>query len=597
MEKFVLIKNTSILIIVFKNHPMRKPINHISIFLFSLLTLNSFAQEKKSDTINTGVIDIIKPYTPSISDAFKVKENPTINDTTTNAKKTIKYNIFSFPVASTFTPAKGKAAVVEKAEPVKLFDNYATVGVGSYTTFLGEVYLNHALSRNESVGGYFSHHSSAGGIDDVLFDNNFSDSKLSANYSSRLKDLAWNLGAAFQHQTYNWYGFPESQVALALADNIAIDHSFYSGEFGADITFEDTYINSAKFKFRRFGDNQSSGENHFSAGTLIDIPVNSELVSTEINFDYLKGSFKNDYQNTGSEINYGNFIVSASPSFELRQDDLTVSLGASIAYISDMETGDGDIHIYPNVSATYRLVNDVLIAYGSIKGSLIQNTYFDFASDNPFVSPTLFILPTDQQYNAHVGLKGKLSSNMSYNIKGSYLADNNKALFKSNEISRSGASYTYGNSFGIVYDDMDTVVLGGEIDVDVNRNFTLSIQANYYTYDMTNQEEPWNLPDITGNLFLDYQIDENWFAGANLYYTGQRKDQIVYNDEFTATPPETVLLNSYFDANAHVGYHINEKISVFAKGNNLANNAYQRWVNYPVQGLQLLAGATFKFDF
>ncbi|GAA4281491.1 TonB-dependent receptor [Gaetbulibacter aestuarii] len=576
---------------------MRKHIKHFSLLIFLLITLNSFAQEKEGDTINTGVIDVIKPYTPSISDAFKVKEAPTINDTTTNAKKTIKYNIFSFPVASTFTPAKGRAAVVEKAPPAKLYDNYATLGVGSYTTFLGEVYLNHALNRNESVGGYFSHHSSAGGIDGVVFDNNFSDSKLSANYSSQLRDLAWNLEAAFQHQTYNWYGFPETQIALAQADNAQIDHAFYSGAFGADISFEDTYINSAKFKFRRFGDDLSSGENHFAASTLIDIPVNRQLVSTGIKFEYLKGSFKNDYANTGAEINYGNFIVSASPSFELKQDDLTVNLGASVAYISDIETGDGDIHIYPNISATYRLVNDVLIAYGSIKGSLIQNTYFDFASENPFVSPTLNILPTDQQYNAHVGLKGKLSSNMSYNLKGSYFADNNKALFKTNEITRSGASYTYGNSFGLVYDDMDTVVLGGEIDVDVNRNFTLSIQANYYTYNMSNQEEPWNLPDITGNLFLDYQIDEHWFAGMNLYYMGQRKDQIVYNDGFTTSPPETVLLDSYFDANAHVGYHINDKISVFAKGNNLANNGYQRWSNYPVQGLQLLAGATFKFDF
>ncbi len=94
-----------------------------------------FSQEKSSDTINTGVIDVVKPYTPTISDAFKVKEVPSLNDETTQTKKDIKYNIFSFPVASTFTPAKGKAATVEKAKPIKLFDNYATLGVGSYTHY------------------------------------------------------------------------------------------------------------------------------------------------------------------------------------------------------------------------------------------------------------------------------------------------------------------------------------------------------------------------------------------------------------------------------------------------------------------------------
>ena len=46
-----------------------------------------------------------------------------------------------------------------------------------------------------------------------------------------------------------------------------------------------------------------------------------------------------------------------------------------------------------------------------------------------------------------------------------------------------------------------------------------------------------------------------------------------------------------------LGYHINDQLSVFAKGNNLADEGYQRWQNFPVQGIQLLAGATYKFDF
>jgi len=51
-------------------------------------------------------------------------------------------------------------AKVEKRAAAKLFDNYATLGVGTYTTIVGEVYLNHAISRNENIGGYVSHHSS-----------------------------------------------------------------------------------------------------------------------------------------------------------------------------------------------------------------------------------------------------------------------------------------------------------------------------------------------------------------------------------------------------------------------------------------------------
>jgi outer membrane receptor protein involved in Fe transport len=56
-------------------------------------------------------------------------------------------------------------------------------------------------------------------------------------------------------------------------------------------------------------------------------------------------------------------------------------------------------------------------------------------------------------------------------------------------------------------------------------------------------------------------------------------------------------LPSYFDANLHVGYQYNERITAFLRANNIANQAYQKWLNLPVQGFQIVAGASYKFDF
>jgi hypothetical protein len=575
---------------------MRKHIKNILLTVFTFSATLVFSQKKINDTINTGVIDVVKPYTPTISDAFKVKEIPTLDDKTTQSKKEVKYNIFSFPVASTFTPAKGKAAVVEKSKPIKLYDNYATLGVGTYTTILGEVYLNHAISRTESVGGYVSHHSSEGGIEGLSFNDNFTNSKANVNYASRLRDLAWNVEAGFQYQTYNWYGVPQSQIASAQTNGIEVNHSFFDAHFGGDITFEDTYINTGSFFFRRFGDNQGSGENNFVVKTKIDVPINDVEISTNVVIDYLSGSFDRSYT-SNNELKYGNFQIGISPTYQLKQDDLTLNLGVSLFYLRDNVASESKIYLYPNITGTYRLVNDVLIAYGGIQGDLIQNSYYSFANENTFVSPTLDIRPTDQLYNAYVGLKGKLSSNISYNISGRYLADRSKALFRNNEITLTSENYTYGNSFGVVYDDVKTVGVAGEINVDVNRNFKLGLKAETFSYTTDDEAEAWNLPDFKGSLFLDYQINEKWFAGANLFYVGERKDQFFLNDGFTATTPFTVTLDSYFDANAHVGYHVNDQLSVFAKANNIANEGYQKWQNFPVQSIQFLAGATYKFDF
>ena len=578
---------------------MRKHLQILSILTLLGCTTSVLAQQKGKDTLDTGTVNVVKPYTPSVNDAFKVKETPALDDEHNSVKKEVKYNIFSFPVASTFTPAKGNAADVEKAKPVKLFDNYATLGLGTYATAVGELYLNHAISRSESAGGYFSHQSSQGGIQDVLTDDYYYNTKLNANYSQKQKDLSWKVEAGFEHQIYNWYGLPQPMFTQATADTLDVAHTFYGIHVGGNLDFEDTYLKSGSVLFRRFGDDFGSGENNFTAKVVADVPIADEEISTTILIDYLGGSFDKNYF-INEELKYGNFQIGLSPTYQMRQDDLTLNLGASLYYLNDTENNENKLYIYPNITATYRVVSEVVIAYGGIEGGLIQNTYHKFANENPFVSPTLGIRPTDKQYDAYIGLKGKLSNHMSYNISGRYMAERFKALYKSNTIRNNGFSedYHYGNSFGIVYDDVDTYSIAGELSVDVNRNFTMSLKGEYFGYSQSEEAEAWNLPDFKASLFMDYQIDEHWFAGANLFFVGERKDQMVLEGSLLpGSLTTTVTLDSYFDANAHVGYHLTDRWSVFLRGNNLANNDYQRWQNYPVQGFQLLAGATYKFDF
>jgi outer membrane receptor protein involved in Fe transport len=38
-------------------------------------------------------------------------------------------------------------------------------------------------------------------------------------------------------------------------------------------------------------------------------------------------------------------------------------------------------------------------------------------------------------------------------------------------------------------------------------------------------------------------------------------------------------------------------LTAFARANNITNNAYQKWQNYPVQGFQVILGVNYKFDF
>ena len=140
----------------------------------------------------------------------------------------------------------------------------------------------------------------------------------------------------------------------------------------------------------------------------------------------------------------------------------------------------------------------------------------------------------------------------------------------------------------------------GELSVDINRDFTMVAKIEYFNYTTETENPAWNLPELQGSLFLDYQINDHWYTGANLFYVGERNDlstTVQPNMPDNVISGTTIALDGFFDANMHLGYRLNDQLSLFAKASNLANNTYQQWANFRVQGFQALAGATYKFDF
>ena len=180
------------------NIRLKKHLCLVSVLMVMFQADNLLAQNKQSrsqDTIDTQVVTIVKPYTPKISDAFKLKQVPSMGSSET-PQKLVKYTIFSIPVASTFTPAKGTSVSLDKLKKEKLFQNYASLGYGNYGTILGNVYLNQRLSRGERIGGYIEHHSSQGGIDGLQLEDDFSKNSIQVNYVKSLKTLVWNTEAS-----------------------------------------------------------------------------------------------------------------------------------------------------------------------------------------------------------------------------------------------------------------------------------------------------------------------------------------------------------------------------------------------------------------
>ena len=572
--------------------------------LFLLVFQFSFAQKKEQ--IGTETVDVVKPYTPKISDAFKIKEVPALDEEGNTKREMVKYTIFSFPVASTFSPTKGKAEGVEKEKQERLYKNYATFGAGNYGTFIGELFVNHDLNDTDYVGAMFRHHSSKGGIESVVLDNRFLDNSVDLMYGSNREAVSWNMDLGYQNQIYNWYGLPTdfgstltSQERANLIGSIDPKQSYSTISLGGNIAFNESIVDKVNLKYNNFRDIFDSSENRFSAKPTVQFDIMDSAVKTDLIVDYVAGSFKENYSNTNAEAmkySFTNFGI--APSFVMQEDDWTLNIGAAFFYSMDNQNKRNTIYIYPRFTASYKVVGDLMIFYAGAEGNLEQNSYQDFVDDNPFLSPTLNIAPTDQQYDLFAGLKGKITNNVSYNIKGSYLNQRNKALFKSNDYNENtnNQDYAYGNSFQVVYDDVKTFNFYGELKADFSKNVAFGINASFSSFTTEFEKEAWNLPAVKVSSSLDFNITPKWFAGANVFYVGERKDQ-EWNTNMNLIDVSPITLPSYFDLNANVGYKYNDRLTAFVKGNNLTNRAYEKWLNYPVQGLQVILGVNYKFDF
>ncbi len=571
---------------------------HIILFIFLLISGIIFSQKKKKEKLDTEEITVIKPYTPTVSDAYKIKIDPKIDSVEINPKKEISYSINSIPVASTFTPAKGKAKTLQRPPKERFYKNFISAGYGNFSTPIVEIFAHGNTSNYNDFGGFLNYHSSGGGIDDIKLNDDFLDLNVDLFYKQTERYFNWQANAGLDHLVSNWYGLSDDiNFNNTVIKSIDEKQSYSELYLGGEIEFFDALVHGGKVNFSKFFDLEESKENYGLISGLVDFPVGNEMMYTELSLEFLNGNFENNFLQTDN-IKYTFFNIGFSPSFEVLRDNLTLKLGAKL-YYSLTNTDEGSkFYAYPNITASYNISDEFFIAYAGIIGDLDQNSYKNFVKVNPFVSPTLNIKRTSQQYNAYIGFKGLLNSNIRFNAKVAYGSETNKALFKLNPSKTNGAiivekGYEAGNSFEVIYNDVNTIHAEGELIIDLTKDFKFGGNIEFNSYNLSTQDHAWNLPALKATLIASYS-QKKWNAGADLFFSSDRKDELIIIPSATTN---RITNSAYFDVNLHGLYNINDKFSVFVNFNNILSNNYQRYSNFKVQGLQFFGGLKYKFDF
>lgn len=567
------------------------------VILFTLLlNLPAVSQEKEKKRLPSEEINVVKPFSPTVSKAFKINVEPETDSVDLGLNREIDYSINSIPVASTFTPAKGKAKTLKRIPKERFYQNFVSAGYGNYSTAIVEMFAHSSTSNYNDFGGFFKLHTSGGGIDGVELDDGFTDAGIDLYYKQSERYFEWKADAGFSHLSSNWYGLSDdisyTEPVIASID----EKQAYNDIFlGGDIEFYEALVHKGKFDFHQFLDKANSRESFANLQGTIDFPVREELIYTEIDLTFLTGRFENDFLQT-EELKYTYFNIGLSPNFEVLRENLTLNIGARLYYSLSDDADGSKFYAYPNITASYNISEESFIAYAGIVGDLQQNSYREFAKQNPFVSPTLYIQRTNQQYNAYAGIKGLLNSKIRFNLKAGYMSEEDKPLFKLNPSLTDGSAevsegYQAANSFQVVYDDVNTINFHGELIFDLFEEFQFGGNVNFNSYSLGNEEHAWNLPLVTAALMAKYKRDR-WSAGADLFFSSDRKDELAIIPSTT----QRITNSAYLDLNINGLYQINDKVNVFVNLNNVLNQNYQEYSNFRVQGFQVFAGIKYKFD-
>jgi hypothetical protein len=560
---------------------MRKNTIHILFTLTLLLlgTTTAFTQKLDTTTIVT-----VKPYDPVLSDAFKLKDNPSIQDTD-KVIPTLNYTFINKQVPVEFVVEPILSAKIKGEPLVKLYRGYAKVGFGSQNTPLAELYFNSTRSKDYSFGFYGKHLSSKG-VSNIDY-SGYSDNHLSLFGKRFLKDFTLSSKINLDRNVAHYYGFPK---ATKPEINSQVDIRQRLTKISANAGLTRNFTDSAQFdyhfdiNYHRITDLYKAEENNIKVDGSFSKYHKRELyaIGTEINYNNL-----NNVSNLGH-----NLIVGLRPHISTTAKNWQFKVGLGL-FVNQMNN-ESKFHFYPEAEFKYNVVENIIIPYVGIKGGVLANNLNSFFYENPFINTqTLAVANTNQKYNIYIGIRGSLSKHLTFNTSFS------KQKLETMPLYTKDFSNLLENQFTVLYDTVGLNQISGELAYQKLEKLKVLLRGDYFAYSPSNQLKAWHKPDMKISLSGIYDLSDKIIVRADLFFINKQYAQTFKSisdvNGVITTTEEAKELKGIFDANLGLEYRYTKKLSAFINFNNIGAVRYQRWEDYPTQRFNVLGGLTYSF--
>ena len=570
----------------------------LSLFALGILT----AQENEQEPIGTQEVLVVKSYTPSLSDAFKIKSVPKLSDSLTSLEKKLVYELKKVPVISTFEPNKASPLRLQQRKSSTPYNTFFSGGFGNMSQLYFNVSSVIEMDRTQRFGINFYRDGFGTDLANSLL-------KSSQNYSRfglhhNLRNSYYNANSLLQFETSNtnYFGLYDRDWDPLILNSTNPESRRNYFKIRTHWNWYDDVLRGITFQADLTSDNFNSTEQQLGLQTDFEVDLGGGKLKSELHLQGFHTAFETSYfERTLEEYTQGKGTLNLF--WQHSRNDVKLKIGAGAAYLLGVENSSSSLLYYPQLEVVYRKTGNVLSPYLRAEGGVQFNTYKSLTLTNPYLAPTTLLTPTFNRYNASLGIRSQLASVLNFDLGFIYDQVENFNIFERLPFDKDheNQAYRLSNAYAARYVDTDLYGFKAALRIDLAKDNFVRFETRYRVFETNGNQELWNVPALEMNWESQFQWKDRlaFSLSGNLWGDRKAAFRTIFIDQdlnSAQTPlPENIPL--FISTTAHLTYKLTDQFDAFAKVKMNSQETHGRWAYYPEPQLLLLGGIVYKFDF
>lgn len=517
-------------------------------------------------TFKTQSLNIYSTYKPEVAPAPKPEFVPSLPVIDT-AKPRFSYMVPQQTLSYSYRAEPIKPLAMKQQKETLPFENYIKLGIGNIKTYLIDAGVGGIYGDNYDLNLHFNHLSQEG---DRLYQK-WSQNELNVGGSYYFPKHTLNVQLTADRRAYRQYGY---DTAIYHYDENRVKQVYSGIDLKASLAPSTAAFWSLKYapSVNLYALSNSRGATERALG--LSLPFSKTIDSTFVLSLALNANLT-QYDDKNKIT--GNSFLQLAPSIDLNFQKTKIHLGVKPTWAKEDK-----VYLLPDLTLETVLAKNSLRLLAGWTSELNQNSYKMLSTWNPYMR---YQYTPVQGTTNHVfgGFDASLNSHLQIGGTIGYKWWNNMAMFTNNY-----TDSTDGRQFNVIYDKVSAVNVEAKIAYQVHTKFSLNASSTWNFYDVkSTQPKAWHLPQISiaGGFNWSPVSKLNIGAGVTIY------DKMFANNADGTYRKLPMIV----DLNANISYTVIPRLNLFVQANNLLNQRYQLWNQYPSYGINVLGGIRFKF--